>query len=89
MSKGIPIDGEKNPNHPVTQMAREQWHKIAALLMWHFEIDSFEVTTDMIQKFMATENAIVLDTRNQRMIVRMVGAEEAERLAREAGGLPI
>ncbi len=28
-----PLDGEVNPNHPMTQLARSQWHKICALLM--------------------------------------------------------
>lgn len=42
---------EINPNHPVTQEMREQWHKIVALMMVHFGIKEFRITEVMLQTF--------------------------------------
>lgn len=85
--RDIPLDGEINPNHPMTKFAREQWHKIAALLMMELGKDSIEITEAMIARI-GSDRAIALDERGGKLFVRLVSIKEAERLAREAGGLP-
>lgn len=85
--KNVPIPGEVNPNHPVTQFARDQWHKIACLIMLKCGLDEMEITPELIAK-LGQDRSIVLDCRGGHMVVRLVGPEEARRLAAEEGGLP-
>lgn len=40
---------ELNPKHPVTNQMREQWHKIAVLLMIKFKQTSVEITSEEIE----------------------------------------
>lgn len=84
----FPLDGEVNPNHQMTQFARNQWHKIAALLMQELGRDELEITPQMIARMGDNEKAIVIDGRNDKLVIRMVTMEEGERLARMEGGLP-
>lgn len=79
---------ELNPNHPVVIEAREHWHKFCAILMQKMGQTEVEITLDDVMKFGDNENAIVLDQRGGRCVLRLVSMEEGERLAREAGGLP-
>jgi hypothetical protein len=84
---------ELNPNHPVVNEMREQWHKLAAVLLFKFRGagGSALITTHDLERFAAElpGGAIVCDTRGGTAItLRLVDAEEVERLARKEGGLP-
>lgn len=83
---------ELNPNHPVTQFARDQWVKIVALLMMMENKTSIQIPRHVIDKaFIKSGNlnvTIQFDDR-EGILLRLVGNEEAERLAKEEGGLPI
>lgn len=85
----LPLDGEVNPNHPVTQFARDQWHKIVALLMQETGKEEFEITPAILEKMFKEPKVVVMDARNNRLIVRMVSQAEGERLAQQEGGLPV
>ena len=84
----LPLPGEVNPNHPVTQFARENWHKIAALLMQRLGADEVEITIEDVERLSARGVSIVIQDKNERLFVRLIGNAEAERLAREEGGMP-
>jgi hypothetical protein len=83
---------ELNPNHPVTESVREQWHKFAAVLIFKQlgAKGSIVITFADLEAFAAAlpNGAVVCDTRNNVITLRLVDSDEAERLARLEGGLP-
>lgn len=82
---------ELNPNHPVTIQVREQWHKLCAIVLHRFGVENIEITAEDVERFSAHYGkgaAVVCDTRDRRLVLRLVSGDEAVRLAREAGGLP-
>lgn len=87
---------EINPNHPVTQEVHDHWHKIAALLLLKITGGKkgkiVRISVADISR-MADESgdlgAIVLQERGDYMELRMVSRKEAERLAKQEGGLPV
>lgn len=78
-----PIEGELNPGNPATQMSRDQWHKIVAILMSEFGIKDFEITSSMLDKFQSNQVAVIFDTRQKRLVIRLRPMEEAVQIARE------
>jgi hypothetical protein len=78
---------ELNPNHPVVAETRDHWHKIVAIMMSTYGLSEFEVTIDAVARLGDGTQGVVMDCRNDKMVVRLVTMEEGERLAREAGGL--
>ena len=83
---------ELNPNHPVTQEVRDQWHKLCAVILHDMGMETFEVTSEQIESFVkayGAKGAIVADTRGGRFVLRLVNEREAGRLARREGGLPV
>jgi hypothetical protein len=81
---------EINPNHPVTIKTRDQWHKIAALLMSKAGHDEVVITSADIDKLLNSDRAnIVIRYRQHDIQLRLVDNKEAARLAREEGGLPV
>jgi len=92
-----PLDGEINPNHPMTRFAREQWHKVAALLMQKMEAEhkipglpdyEVEITVGEIERLTERNLAVVIQERNKRLFIRLMPMEAGEKLAREHGGMP-
>jgi hypothetical protein len=81
---------ELNPNHPVTRTMHDEWHKIVAVLMHQLGMTAAEITEAHLEAFARDYpgGAVVADCRNGRFMVRLVSAEEGERLARKEGGLP-
>ena len=81
---------ELNPNHKVVQQAREQWHKIAALIMLKLGKTELQITMDDVNKVAAGNVNIVLDARGESetgiLTVRIVDDKTAEALARREGG---
>lgn len=80
---------EINPNHPVTRQAHDHWHKVAAILMMRLGVDVLEITEDDVSKLGNNEKAVVADCRGGKFVLRLVTMEEGEKLAREAGGMPV
>jgi hypothetical protein len=80
---------ELNPNHPVTRQVHDHWHKVAAILMMRLGVDSYEVTEEDVLQLGDNQRGVVADLRGGRFVVRLVTMEEGERMAREAGGLPV
>ena len=81
---------ERNPNHPVTRAIHDEWYKLCALALFKSGLTECEITVEDIEDFNASGlGNIVVDSRENRLILRLVGDREAERLAQEEGGLPI
>jgi len=82
---------EVNPNHPVTAAVHDHWHKIVALLMHKFELGHVVITGQDLAAFEREypNHAIMIHDKRDGIHLRMVSMEEADRLAREHGGLPV
>lgn len=84
---------ELNPNHKVVRQAREQWHKIAALIMVKLGLTELQLTLEDVEKIAQGNVNIVLDARGGRetgvLTVRIVDDQTAEELARREGGRAI
>lgn len=81
------MPNELNPNHPMTEGVRDQWHKIVALLVERTPEKHVVITTADIQR-LPLDSAVVVEDRMDGLHVYLVGMDEARKLAREAGGLP-
>lgn len=83
---------ELNPNHPVTRTVHDHWHKIVAILIARPPYNGkAEITEEEIARW-AEEyegSAVVIKDSDHKLRLWLVNPEEAERLAREEGGLPI
>lgn len=81
---------ELNPNHKVVRQARDQWHKIAALIMVKLGLTELKITPDDINKIAAGNVNIVLDARGESetgiLTIRIVDDKAADELARKEGG---
>lgn len=80
---------EINPNHPVTQMTRDNWHKIVGVLMLKFGVTDVEIEIDDVLRMGDNEKAVVADCRGGRFIIRVMDNKQAVALARKEGGLPV
>jgi hypothetical protein len=79
---------EVNPNHPVTQLMNDQWHKVAALLMCSFGITEFKITPEVIKK-LPQGMAIAANSKPDALYIQLVDEKTAEKLAKQAGGMPL
>jgi hypothetical protein len=81
---------EANPNHPVTAKARENWHKLAALVLFKSGKERITITIEDIKALQASgkRNIVVHDTP-EGLHLFLVDDAEGERLARKEGGLPV
>jgi len=80
---------EINPNHPMTEAVRDQWHKIAVLLMAKFNQQHVEITVDEIIALSGSHlSAVAIQTKDDRIIPDLVTWDEARELAKKEGGLP-
>lgn len=81
---------ELNPNHKVVRQARQEWHKIAALIMVKLGLTELQLTLDDVNKVAAGNVNIVLDARGESetgiLTVRIVDDKTAAALARTEGG---
>jgi hypothetical protein len=81
---------ELNPNHPVTQEFREQWHKLCAIMLFKSGQSTMQITSGDIEQFASSGRAnITMRAKGDVIVLSLVGDAEAKRLAREEGGLPI
>lgn len=72
---------ELNPNHPVVVEMRDQWHKLCAFALFILGSPDLEITSADIEEF---QHAL-----GGNITLRLVNGQEAEKLAREEGGLPV
>lgn len=82
---------ELNPNHATTQAVRDQWHKIAWLLMRMMGETAVVIPASEVEKLAsepAMAGAITIKFKDDGIHLQIVDAQEAARLAREEGGLP-
>lgn len=80
----MPVDGEKNPNHPVTTRMRTEWHKLTALMV--AKHGATTIIADDVTNLRG--QSIVVDSKDDGLYLYLVSDEEAARMARNAGGLP-
>lgn len=95
--RDIPLEGELNPNHPMTRFARDQWHKICAVLMQKMEAShkipglpdyEVEITVAEIHRLSERDMAVVMHERDGRLFIRFMPREMGEKLAKQEGGFP-
>lgn len=77
-----------NPNHPVTRMLDDQWHKLAALAVLKAG-GHVVITMEDLLAFAPGDLNITVQELPDGIHLRIVDRAEAERLARKEGGLPI
>ena len=78
-----------NPNHPVVKEAEEQWYKLCAILIHKQGLAEIKITAEDIEKFANSGRAnISIYPKDDTITLRLHTDAEAEKLAREAGGLP-
>lgn len=82
---------ELNPNHPVTQEIHDHWRKIAFMLMRKISQDRVIITPEEVELFANDAGSAITIRFDDTMgiVLRIVNSEEADRLARSEGGLPI
>lgn len=75
---------ELNPNHPVTQFSRDQWHKICALLVFKSGQTTLTIDEVLIEAFRHSDQRnIVLRADDQGLHLSLVSDVEAVKLARD------
>lgn len=80
---------EMNPNHPTTHAVRDQWHKIAMLLVLMMGERKVVIPADMVSNLADVDGAaITIKFTDAGIHLEIVAAEEADRLAHQEGGLP-
>lgn len=77
---------EVNPNNPMTQAMRDEWSKIAALLM--HKLGESDVTLTVEDLETAPPLFIAVQGVEGGLRVRLLDEEEARELAKRSGGLP-
>jgi hypothetical protein len=78
---------ELNPNHGVTQEVREQWYKIAALLLSRIPGGATTITVPEIEKLDGKAITVRFSDRDG-IVLKLVTMEGGEMLAKKEGGLP-
>lgn len=77
---------EINPDHPTTKGISDQWHKIAALILYKIGWDEILLTVDDVERGLAEGSMAVVahETKDGLKIKRMTMAD-ALVYARESG----
>lgn len=76
---------ELNPRHPVTKAARDQWHKLLAIVMHKYKIPHVMLTIEDIKAVDIGLN-ITVQERDNAIHLRLVDDKTAAKLAKEHGG---
>ena len=77
---------ELNPNHKTAWEARDNWHKVVALIMVKLGMTELEIELADVKKLEAGNVNIVLDTKAGKFKIRIVDDATAAELARQEGG---
>ena len=84
------MTAELNPNHSATRGAHDHWHKIAALLMVKMGKTHVVISPAEIERLGDNHTNIAIRFDDAKGIeLFIVDDEEALRLARKEGGLPV
>lgn len=75
-----------NPHHPTGSGLRDQWHKVAALIMLKLGATEVEITAEDIERL--SDIAIVAKAFDDALTFTLVDGTTGRALARQAGGLP-
>lgn len=86
--KDIPHPDEFNPNHPTTRAIHDNWHKIAAFILWKLKVKSLSFSLADIDAMAKEDMVIILHDHRDCLEVRLMPREEGEKLAKEHGGMP-
>ena len=78
-----------DPNHPVSREIANHWHKIAALILWKLGRTELHISLEDVRAFGNAQRYVVLHAQDESMAISLVDKEAGERLAAEAGGLPL
>lgn len=78
---------ELNPNHPVAQALHNQWHKLAALLMFKLEVDHVVISAADIAQI-GSGLGIAAQEKPDGIHLTLVDMATAHAIARREGGLP-
>lgn len=73
------MSDEINPNHQVTAMIHDHWHKMAALLMQKMGTNRVIITLDDINRLSEADVSIVFHGHRDTLELRLVGREEADK----------
>lgn len=80
---------ELNPDHPVTRGVHDHWHKIVALLMHKLGMTTAVITPADMEAFSRSEfAAVTISDKRDVITLQLVNRTDAERLAKQEGGLP-
>jgi hypothetical protein len=81
---------EFNPNHPVTMAVHDNWHKVAAMILWKCLGRNARLVVSLkdIATISEMDLNIVLHEHLDALEIYFVSTEEGEKLAREHGGMP-
>ena len=77
-----------NPNHQVMQALDGQWQKIVALMMWKYGFNHMTFIDAEIVSF-PQDLAVAIKGNKDSLEVFLLKKDEAEKLARKEGGLPV
>lgn len=81
---------EVNPNHPVTQSMRDQWHKIVVLLMQKMGVTETVIPMQELVTFESSSHRFITiqfdDSKG--IMLKLLTEKEAMELAAKAGGMP-
>ena len=78
---GEPIEGEVNPEDPITQSLRGQWHKVLAFVMQKLGVDHVIVTADDLSAAMSrfpNGPAIVAHDKADGLHIRLVDMAQGQ-----------
>lgn len=82
---------ELNPNHPVTIASRDLWHKIVALMLRQLGKKKHVIPPREVERFAKEFGGSAVTIRFDDVdgiTLEIVSPAEAERIARDEGGLP-
>jgi len=83
------VGDELNPDHPVTRLTHDNWHKIVGVLMLKFGLTDVEILSEDVLRLGDNEKCVVADCRGGKFVIRVMDMAEGEKLARREGGLPV
>ena len=79
-----------NPNHPVVREMENQWYKLCALALFKLGKTELRITAADIEAFSSSGLAnITVHPKDDVITLRLVSDEEAMRLSKQEGGLPV
>lgn len=83
---------EMNPNHGVTQELHDQWHKVAMVLLNKLGKKQIKITMqdvqDLTKIFPGEQPVIMFNAKDDHILLEIISFSEAEKLAKQVGGLP-